>query len=154
MASLFLSRLKADDRKVLLGKLHKAQSGNCFICEQPIGLVLHADTIDIDHVIPTAMNGKDDENNFAITHASCNRSKQAANLEVAKILNRFARLKEQLQGENRNPNLGDILKQAGGGCYKLHFSLNANEITYSFPELNDNAIYRVPVYTDGALIWQ
>lgn len=148
MASLFLSRLKADDRKVLLEKLHKAQSGNCFICEQAIDLVLHAESIDIDHVIPTAMNGKDDENNFAITHASCNRSKQAANLEVAKILNRFARLKTQLQSENRNPNLGDILKQAGGGCHKLHFNLGANEITFSFPELNDNAVYRVPVYTD------
>jgi hypothetical protein len=34
MASLYLSRLKVDDRKILLEKLHKAHSGDCFICEQ------------------------------------------------------------------------------------------------------------------------
>ena len=148
MASLFLGRLKAEDRQVLIGKLHASQHGNCFICEQPIDLEVHKDGIDIDHVEPLNAGGKDDPVNFALTHASCNRSKQASDLEVARILHRFKRLKENLATENRSPNLGDLLEQAGGGNHPLSFKLTANELTYSLSELGDNVLRKVPVYED------
>ena len=148
MASLFLGRLKAEDRQALIAKLHATQHGNCFICEQPIDLEVHKDSIDIDHVEPLTAGGKDDPVNFALAHASCNRSKQASDLEVARILHRFKRLKENLATENRSPNLGDLLEQAGGGNYPLSFKLLANELTYSLSELGDNQLRKVPVYED------
>ena len=148
MSSLYLSRLKPDERQELIAKLHATQLGNCFICEQGIDLVVHKDTIDIDHVIPLKVGGKDDPVNFALTHASCNRSKQASNLEVARVLHRFNHLKEKLAAENRSPNLGDLLLQAGGGNYELGFKLSANELTYSLGELGDNTLRSVPVYVD------
>lgn len=148
MASLFLSRLSADDRGVLLGKLHQSQSGHCFICEQGVDLVLHKDSLDIDHVVPLKTGGKDDPSNFALAHASCNRSKQASNLEVARVLRRFAALKEQLVPENRSPNLGDILGQAGGGNAELSFKLDAQQVQFTFSALGDEAIHSVPVYVD------
>ncbi len=41
MSSLYLGCLKPDERQSLIGKLHAAQHGNCFICEQPIDLDVH-----------------------------------------------------------------------------------------------------------------
>ena len=146
--SLYLNRQNAEDRKAMIMQLHNIQQGKCFICEQPIDLLLHKDTIDVDHVIPLKTGGKDDPSNFAITHLSCNRSKQAANLEVARILQRFSALKESIADENRSPNLGDILKQADGGHAQLSFKLDANHLSYTLSEIKDNQIHQVPIYTD------
>ena len=92
MDSLYLSRLGKEDRKKLESQLWEQQGGRCFISERPIDLTL--DEIDIDHIIPTRDNGKDDLSNFALTLAHFNRSKQAADLRVARVLARFERIKD------------------------------------------------------------
>lgn len=148
MASLYLGRLKAEERQQLIAKLHGIQHGKCFICEQAVDLQVHKNEIDIDHVVPLSVGGKDDPVNFALAHASCNRSKQASNLEVARILHRFKRLKDSLKDENRSPNLGDILEQAGGGNQQLGFKIENEVITYSFGVLDDNTLRSVPVFKD------
>ncbi len=141
--------MKSDkERQVLVQRLYELQGGKCFICEQAINLEVHKDSLDIDHVIPLKLEGKSDPNNFALTHASCNRSKQASNLQVARVLQRFTRLKDQVMSENRSPNLGDILRQANGGLYKLGFSLSDGQFTYSLSELGDSTLNKVPVYED------
>ena len=70
--------------------------------------------IDIDHIIPTRDNGKDDPSNFALTLASYNRSKQAADLRIARVLARFDRIKEVADSDDRGANLNDVLKAYGG----------------------------------------
>jgi hypothetical protein len=148
MSSLFLTRQKPEERHELISKLHSAQNGHCFICEDGVDLVVHKSSMDIDHVVPLKIGGKDDPSNFALTHSSCNRSKQASNLEVARVLHRFVRLKKKLEEENRSPNLGDLLAQAGGGSHALGFKLESTKITFSFSEIGDNALSTVPVYVD------
>ncbi|HEB61719.1 MAG TPA: HNH endonuclease, partial [Bacteroidetes bacterium] len=148
MSSLFLNSLSPEKRQALIEKLHRTQHGKCFICGETIDLNLHKKSIDIDHVIPLKVGGKDDPSNFALTHSGCNRSKQDANLEVARILYRFEKKVKQLKAENRGPNLNDILKEADGSKYELSFKIDNDKIKFSFVELGCNQIIEVPIFTD------
>ncbi|KAF5048347.1 hypothetical protein DSECCO2_451010 [anaerobic digester metagenome] len=149
MASAYLSKISDDDRNQLVMKLWQTQGGKCFICDDVIDLAIHKNSIDIDHVEPSSAGGKDDESNFALTHSSCNRSKQASNLRVARVLANFAKTKTECQSENRNPNLGDILKKFGGSKYSMNFSLIEDQIKYSFEKIGDVSIKSSPVYHDN-----
>jgi hypothetical protein len=150
MASLFLSRLSADQRASLVGRLHEAQGSNCFICERPIDLAVHGGSVDIDHVEPISLGGKDDETNFALTHDSCNRSKQASDLRIARVLARFRQIQEQVVAtESRGANLSDILSRFGGAEHPLGFKVDGDHFTYSLGETGDSSLQTVPLYEDG-----
>lgn len=148
MGSLYLNRLSADERISLVEKLHSAQGGKCFICEAPIDLVVHKDALDIDHIIPTKLNGKDDPINFALTHASCNRSKQASDLNVARVLQRFSSIKNSIASENRGANLDDVLKFHGGSKYEVHFVREQNKIKFALSEIGREQITELDIYKD------
>ena len=118
--SQYLASLDEAGRKALEQRLLDRQSGRCFICNKLIDLVLHAGQLDIDHIIPRADIGPDEENNFAITHATCNRQKGASDLRVARRIVEF----EELQGAaieqgERGANLGHVLGRYNGGKAKL-----------------------------------
>lgn len=92
MSTLYVGRLSSTEREELIRRLHESQRGNCFICGKHINLDLHFDSVDIDHIEPTSSGGKDSPENFALTHDSCNRSKQASDLRVARVLASFDQL--------------------------------------------------------------
>lgn len=147
MGSLYLSRLKLNERNELIRKLWEAQDHKCFICSEEIDLDIHQ--VDIDHVIPLKMGGKDEPSNFAITHHSCNRSKQDSDLRIARILHKFSKISETtIKEKGASPNLSDIFTEYGGSKYKLRFKLEGNIIKFSFPEIGDNTIYSYPVFGD------
>lgn len=148
MGSLYLNSLAPDQRKQLEKNLWNSQKGLCFICERKIDLVLHADAIDIDHVEPLKVGGKDDPSNFALTHSTCNRSKQASDLRVARVLARFASIRDDVAKENRGPNLSDILKYKNGAAYELPIRVDSDSVTFCFPELGKNDAVTVPLYSD------
>ena len=95
--SRYLTGLNSEQREQLERRLHQGQNGHCFICNQPIDLVLHQGQLDVDHIDPLLEDGLDAENNFALTHAGCNRSQGASNLQVARRLAEFDRLQEEAQ---------------------------------------------------------
>ena len=148
MPSLYLSRLSNQDRDRLVQRLHESQNGNCFICGQDVNLGLHAGSFDIDHIEPIATGGKDGPENFALTHNSCNRSKQASDLRVARVLASFNNLAQQLAVKNRAPNLGDVLREHGGSKYKLPVAVNETSVKLSFTDMGSNEIVTLPVYRD------
>ncbi len=150
MPSLFLNRLDSEKRKALITRLHESQAGNCFICEAPVDLDLHADSVDIDHVEPLSAGGKDDETNLALAHAACNRSKQASDLRVARVLARFEAIRaDVLKDDQRGANLSDVLGAYGGSKHSLKLGLEGDTIRYSLPEVGDNSVRSAPVYRDG-----
>lgn len=148
MQSLYLAKLSPEQRKDLVRRLYEVQQGLCFICEHPIDLELHANKIDIDHVVPLQGGGHDDPGNFALAHASCNRSKQASDLRVARVLARFGRIREACLAKDRGANLSDVLAEFGGSKYELSFSTNASTVKYSFSEMGNNEILSAPLYVD------
>lgn len=149
MPSKYLSSLDADTRVKLEQRLLSRQSGRCFICDTPIDLMLQKGQLDIDHIDPLVEDGLDAENNFALTHQSCNRSKGAANLQVARRIKEFERLQEQAKDAGkRGANLGDVLAQHGGAKALLRLRTYAERAEFSLAEVGDNAIRTVPVHED------
>lgn len=148
MSSLYLNRLTLDERTALIDKLHSSQGGLCFICEEPIDLTIHKDTLDIDHVVPTKLGGKDDPINFALTHAICNRSKQASDLQVARVLQRFSKIKNDIAPENRSPNLDDLLKLNNGSKHETRFVRENGKIKFAMPEIGRNQVSELNTYKD------
>jgi hypothetical protein len=76
-----------DERKELISRLYKRQNGLCYVDRQAINLHVHA--VDIDHIIALARGGADDETNWALAHAACNRSKGTRDLQLQRILYEF-----------------------------------------------------------------
>jgi hypothetical protein len=111
-------------------------------------MVLHADAIDIDHVEPLKLGGKDDPSNFALTHASCNRSKQASDLRVARVLAQFGQIRDAVAPENRGPNLSDILAKFGGAKHELYLKVNGDSVSFSLPQIGKNDVLTIPLYKD------
>lgn len=148
MGSLYLSSLTAEQRESLTSKLYDMQKGKCFICEKPVDLVLHEGALAIDHVEPLKAGGKDDPSNFALTHTSCNSAKQASDLHVARVLARFGAIRDEVAGENRGPNLSDVLRHYGGAQYDLPIAVEDGVVSFSFPDTGQNDIHRIPLYVD------
>lgn len=147
--SPYLSSLDAEKRRHLEKRLLDRQGGKCFICDDVVDLVLHKGQLDIDHIDPLALNGLDAENNFALTHASCNRSKGADNLEVARRLKEFERLQDAAQkAGKRGANLGDVLERHGGSKAFLRLRRVGDFVEFATPEAGENSIRRVPIFRD------
>lgn len=149
MASLYLRNLSESDRTNMKIRLYDSQGGRCFICEAPIDKNLHWDHLDIDHIVPSAAGGKDSQENFALTHESCNRSKQASNLEIARLLARFGTIASSVSTGPNRPHLGDILAHLNGAQFPLSFSVNGETLEYSFPKTGSNHVEAAPLIVDG-----
>lgn len=147
--SRYVASLASEELQTFREKLHTSQSGNCFICRQSIDLQLHEGSLDIDHIEPLAVGGKDTVTNLALTHSTCNRSKGASDLRAARCLAELHTLEQAAKERgDRGANLGDVLQNYGGAKNSLRLKRNDSRVEFSFPEANDNGIHTVPLYYD------
>ena len=145
-----LSALSKEERAALEKRLAERQSGKCFICDKPIDLLLHQGQLDIDHIIPLSEAGPDEENNFAIVHLSCNRSKGASDLRVARRMAEFDRLQIEAQEQGlRGANLGNVLQRYGGAKAKLRLKRRPEHVDFALSEIGRPEIQSVPLYKDS-----
>ena len=121
----YLESLSKEKYEELVKKLKEIQSNVCYICQREIDKDIQK--VNVDHIVPLVNGGKDDENNFAITHESCNKSKQDANLEIARIMYHLKEIQENIpKEENRSASLKDVLNQYG--VLNLILNLKKKEI--------------------------
>jgi len=147
--SPYLASLDEAGRKALEQRLWERQSGRCFISNELIDLVLHAGQLEIDHIIPRADDGPDEENNFALTLATWNRRKGASDLRVARRIAEFEELQKTAieQGE-RGANLGHVLGRYNGAKAQLRLRRCDDAVEFTLSEIGKNEIRRVSLYKD------
>lgn len=145
MASKYLSSLSNKEYSDLTQKLLSIQNNKCFICQKAID---PTQTTNIDHIVPLANKGKDEESNFAVTHESCNKSKQDADLNIARVLSRLKDIQDNAANNHKSATLCDVLIEYGGSKYDFHFREERNLICYSFDTMGDNDIHKTEIFTD------
>ena len=148
MSSKYLDSLKDDEKVDLSKKLLDIQSSVCYICQEKIDFSLQE--TNIDHIIPLANKGKDSEENFAITHESCNKSKQDADLRIARILATLRKIQNNVSDKDKSHSatLEDVLQYFNGSKYEFRYKIEDNIFSYSFSELNDTKIYSTEIFED------
>ena len=147
MASKYLAKLTKEEYDELTQKLLSIQNNVCFICQDKIDEELH--TTNIDHIVPLASKGKDTQENFAVTHESCNKSKLDANLKTARILHSLKKIQVQTYDEeNRSASLKHVLNHFEGSKFDFRFTTENSTLKFSFSENGDNEIFETHIFED------
>ncbi|MBK6932302.1 MAG: HNH endonuclease [Saprospirales bacterium] len=150
MASNYLRSLSQPQYENLKIKLWNIQNKTCYICCEKIDLDLHNDSVNIDHIVPLANKGKDLEENFALTHESCNKSKQDSDLKIARVLHKLKKVQDDVhQKENRAASLKHILLYNNGSKHGFKYKIESDELIYSFSEIGNNKIFKAPIFIDS-----
>jgi len=129
-------------RKELEDRLYEIQNGRCFICQEPLDDIQERH---VDHIVPKARGGKDDENNYALVHKHCNLSKLDADLRVARCMAQYDKIKKRAENEGPNrPYLGDFLAEFGGGKHALRLRVDETQVQFEL----DGGLISAPLYQD------
>jgi len=109
-----LDTMNKDQKSELIQRLHTAQNELRYVCSKVINLRVHP--VDVDRIHALSRGGVDDEQNRALTHASCNRSKGTRDLELQRILQRFkshveSHSRPDMEATVRNFTMNDALNE-------------------------------------------
>lgn len=144
--SKYLDGLTSEEYKNLTENLWKIQNHKCFICCEEIDLDLHP--TNIDHIKPLVNGGKDDETNFALAHENCNKSKQDADLEVARAMARLSKILKAAEDKHETPSLKHVLAENGGSQFDFSYKVEDGKLVYAFSQIADNTIRTAEIFTD------
>ena len=104
--------------------------------------------VSIDHIVPLANKGKDAEENFAVTHESCNKSKQDSDLRFARILHKLEKIQDgAFQKEGKSASLKHVSDAFGGSEFEFRYKLENGKLLYSLSECGNNDIRASTIFT-------
>jgi len=103
-----LDSLAEGEKRELIRRLHTRQGQKCYVCGREINLTI--DKVDIDHIKKLGV-GPDEEQNWGLTHESCNRSKGARDLQLMQYIYDFRLLKDAYVNVNKDFTVGDALEK-------------------------------------------
>lgn len=144
--SKYLDSLTHEEYEELKKNLWTIQNHQCYICGEEIDLELNY--TNIDHIKPLVNGGKDDENNFALTHENCNKSKQDADLGVARAMATLSKILKDAEEKHGTPSLKHVLAANGGSTCKFSCRIENGKLLYSFSETGDDTIREVDIFLD------
>lgn len=135
-----IDAMNEEERTSLKKRLHSFQGGICYLCDGEIRL--EADETEIDHIIPQADGGPDEEGNWTLLHASCNSKKRAKNLSLARVLMKWDKLRAKYGGALTT---AQILDECGGNKYEVYASEKNGKICLRYNEINlEFQLYKDP----------
>ena len=144
--SKYLDSLSTGEYNGLKRKLWSIQSHKCFICGEDIDLDITP--TNIDHIKPLVNGGKDDESNFALAHENCNKSKQDADLEVARAMARLSKILKGAEEKRETPSLKHVLAANGGSLYDFSYKIQNEKLLYAFSKIGDDTIRTADIFLD------
>ena len=144
--SKYLDSLSSDEYGRLTQKLWIIQNHKCFICGEEIDLDLNP--TNIDHIKPLVNGGKDDEINFALAHENCNKSKQDADLEVARAMKQLSKILKNAEDKRETPSLKHVLAASGGSRFDFSYKIENGLLVYAFSQAGDDRIRKAEIFTD------
>jgi hypothetical protein len=127
-----LDDLTSEQRDELIGRLNTRQVGKCFICGDEINLQL--DEVDIDHIVPISppFNGVDEDQNWAIAHASHNRSKGSKSLQLMRYIFQYRKQRDSRINQNKDFTVGDALANFYPTRQDLYAEIIGSEMQISY----------------------
>ena len=134
--SKFLDGLSKEEYGALTEKLWRMQNHKCFICCEDIDLDLNP--TNIDHIKPLVNGGKDDETNFALAHENCNKSKQDADLEVARVMAKLSKIIKIAEDRHETPSLQHVLTAYHGSLYDFTCKEVDGKLEYAFSKTGND----------------
>ena len=144
--SKYLDSLSSEEYKSLTRKLWTIQNHRCFICGEEIDLDLNP--TNIDHIKPLVTGGKDDESNFALAHENCNKSKQDADLVVARAMARLQKIIKGAEEKHETPSLKHVLAANGGSKFDFSYKITDGKLSYAFSQTGDDTIRASEIFLD------
>ena len=123
-----LRKLPEGEREGAWEKLKQKSGKVCHLCEQPLPPDLM--NVDVDHVIARAAGGETKLSNLYLAHASCNRSRGALTVGLAKPVIKFSRW---CTGDGHKKTFGDVAKKyVPGGSQNAKAKVGKDKVTFTF----------------------
>lgn len=97
---------------------------------------------------PLVTGGKDDESNFALAHENCNKSKQDADLVVARAMARLQKIIKSAEEKHETPSLKHVLAANGGSKFDFSYKITDGKLSYAFSQTGDDTIRTSEIFLD------